>query len=291
MDQLKVSVIIPHYRDLTRLDRCLTSLERQIYPHEAFEVIVADNASPEGEVAVAEVIAGRARLVVVREAGAAPARNGGVAAARGEMLAFTDCDCLPEAAWLSEGVKALERWDVVGGRVKVLVEDPRRVTPAEAFEQVFAFDNRSYVLHKGFTVTANLFCRAELFRRVGGFRVGVSEDLDWSRRATAAGCRIGYAEGAVVGHPARRTWQELESKWRRLNAETFGLYAGRANGRLWWIARSLALPLSALVHTRKVLSSGDLRSSAQILGALGVLYRLRLWRFFDALRLGLGIPR
>ena len=291
MDRPRVSVIIPHYRDLARLDRCLGLLEQQSFPRDAFEVVVADNASPEGEAVVAETIAGRGRLVVVHEPGAGPARNGGVAAARGEILAFTDCDCLPDRDWIAQGVQALERWDVVGGRVKVLVEDPAQVTPEEAFEQVLAFDNRSYVLRKGFTVTANLFCRAELFRRVGGFRVAVSEDLEWSRRATAAGFRIGFAEGAVVGHPARRNWQELKGKWRRLNAESFGLYAARPGGRVRWIARGLILPLTALVHTPKVLFSRKLSRPAQSFGALAVLYRLRLWRCLDALRLGLGVSR
>lgn len=289
MDRPRVSVIIPHYRDLARLDRCLGLLEQQSFPRDAFEVVVADNASPEGEAAVAETIGGRGRLVVVHEPGAGPARNGGVAAARGEILAFTDCDCLPDPDWISQGVQALERWDVVGGRIKVLVEDPARVTPEEAFEKALAFDNRSYVVRKGFTVTANLFCRAELFRRVGGFRVAVSEDLEWSRRATAAGFRIGFAEGAVVGHPARRNWRELTGKWRRLNAESFGLYAARPGGRVRWIARSLILPLTALVHTPKVLFSRKLSRPAQRLGALGVLYRLRLWRCLDALLLGLGL--
>jgi glycosyltransferase involved in cell wall biosynthesis len=80
VDVPKVSVIIPHYRDLARLDKCLTALGRQTYPRDCIEIIVADNASPEGETAVAAAIAGRSRLVVVREKGAGLARNGGVAA-------------------------------------------------------------------------------------------------------------------------------------------------------------------------------------------------------------------
>jgi glycosyltransferase involved in cell wall biosynthesis len=281
----KVSVVVPHYRDLTGLDLCLAALGRQTYPRDAIEIIVADNASPEGEAAVAQTIAGRAKLVVVTEKGAGPARNGGVAAATGEILAFTDCDCQPEAAWVAEGVRALAEADFVGGAMKVLVDDPARLTPAEAFERVFAFDNETYVNRKGFTVTANLFCPRALFDAVGGFRNGVSEDVEWSQRATAAGRRIGYAPLAVVGHPARRQWSELQAKWRRLNAETYKLQALRPAGRLRWLARALLLPASALVHTPRVLSSRDLDGADQRLAALGMLYRLRFWRFADALRL------
>lgn len=281
----RVSVIVPHYNDLASLDLCLSALQAQTYPADRFEVIVADNTSPAGPEAVERAIAGRARLVTVAERGAGPARNGGVAIAGGDILAFTDADCIPSPEWLAQGIAALERDDFVGGGMRVLVDDERRVSGAEAFELVFAFDNQTYVERKGFTVTANLFCPAALFRQVGGFRVGVSEDLDWSHRARDAGFRIGYAPQALVSHPARRDWRELTAKWRRLNHETYGIVAAQPRGRLRWLARSLALPLSALAHTPRVLTSPRLRSPGQKLSALSTLYRLRVWRSLDALGL------
>jgi glycosyltransferase involved in cell wall biosynthesis len=282
-DAPPVSVIVPHYRDLSGLDRCLSALEIQTYPKRRFEVIVADNASPEGADIVAATIRGRARLVVVTERGAGPARNGGVAASRRPILAFTDSDCVPEPQWLAKGVAALDRFDVVGGRVKVLVPDPARMTPEEAFESVFAFDFKTYIEKKGFTGAGNLFCSRATFERAGGFRVGLSEDVEWSRRATAGGARLGYEPQAVVGHPARATWAELRDKWRRLNLETFGLMAAQPHQRLRWLARSLLLPASAVAHTPRVLFSRELPGLRERLAALGVLYRLRLWRMADAL--------
>jgi GT2 family glycosyltransferase len=284
----KVSVIVPHFQDLDGLDRCLDALGRQTYPAGDFEILVADNASPAGETAVAARIAGRARLVVVAEKGAGPARNGGVAASLGETLAFTDSDCVPEPAWLGEGLAALAAFDLVGGRMRVLVGDEACMTGTEAFEAVFAFDNETYVTRKGFTVTANLFCRRAVFEAVGGFRVGVSEDLEWGLRARERGFRIGYAAGAVAGHPARRTWPELTRKWERLSAETFGLVAATPGGRTRWLLRALALPPSALAHTPRVLQSRALHSWRDRGLALAVLYRLRWWRFVDALRLLAG---
>lgn len=281
----EVSVVVPHFHDLGSLALCIEALGRQTFPADAFEIIVADNASPEGEAAVAAVLGGKARLVNVTERGAGPARNGAVAHARGRILAFTDCDCQPEAEWLEKGVGALREFDFVGGQMKVLVDDPRNMTSAEAFEAEFAFNNEAYVRQKGFTVTANLFCPHEVFDRVGGFRVGVSEDFDWSQRARSLGFRLGYAEMAVVGHPARRSWPELQRKWRRLNAETYAIYAAAAGGKLRWLLRSCALPISALVHTPRVLVSAKLHTLRDKRSALGMLYRLRLWRFWDALLL------
>jgi GT2 family glycosyltransferase len=281
----RVSVIVPHFRDFARLDLCLAALERQTFPREQFEIIVADNASPEGEAELVRVIAGRARLTVVAERGAAPTRNGGAAVARAPLLAFTDSDCVPQAEWLTAGVSALDRFDFVGGRMLVSVVDEADKTAVEAFERVFAFNNEDYVRRKGFTVTANLFCSRAVFAGVGGFRGGVSEDLDWCLRATAAGYRIGYAPCAAVEHPARRNWDELLAKWRRISREGFGLVADNRMGRIRWLIRSLALPLSAMAHAPKIMFSRRLNSSRDRIGALAILFRLRIWRFVDALSL------
>jgi len=283
----KVSVVVPHYQDLEGLDRCLTALVAQTYPADDFEIVVADNSSPAGEAAVAAVIRDRARLVIVAERGAGPARNGGVMASRGEILAFTDSDCIPDPDWLVQGIAALGEADFVGGAMKVLVHDPDRMTQAEAFESVFAFDNRTYVHRKNFTVTANLICPRALFDRVGGFKVGVSEDMEWSHRARDVGYRIGYASTAVVGHPARRTWAELQHKWRRLDAEMYEFHLQSPGGRLRRMLHSFGLPASAVAHSPRVLTSAALTSSRQRVAALAMLYRLRFWRFADTLRLAL----
>ena len=82
-------------------------------------------------------------------------------------------------------------------------ETPAPRSGAEAFEAVFAFDWRGYIANKGFTVTANMVtCRA-VFADVGPFINGVSEDLDWYRRATAKGYRLQAAGDLRVGHPSR----------------------------------------------------------------------------------------
>lgn len=284
----EVSVVIPHYSDLRNLDLCLGTLQSQTFPLDRFEVVVADNASPEGEKEIARIINGRASLVIVKERGAGPARNGGVSRANGRILAFIDSDCRAEPSWLERGVAALSDYDFVGGKVRVLVENPAQMTAVEAFERVFAFDFESYINKKGFTGSGNLFCPREMFLKVGGFSVGVSEDVEWSHRATAAGFRLGYAPNAVVGHPGRRTWGSLRDKWVRVNRETFGLYRRRPAGRLIWLLRNLALPLSAVVHTPKVLFSGELNLTSQRLNAIAVLYRIRLWRLVDAVSLVFG---
>jgi GT2 family glycosyltransferase len=281
----QVSVIIPHYQDVARLGLCLEALGRQTVPRERFEIIVADNNSSCGEAAVAAAIAGRARLTVVREKGAGPARNGGVVLARGDILAFTDSDCVPEPQWLEEGLKGLASADFVGGTVDLLVEDPQAMTPVECFERVFAFDFKTYILKKKFTGSGNLFCPRAVFEAVGGFANGVSEDVEWCMRARAAGYSIGFAPRAVVGHPARRHWSEMEIRGKRLNSEAYQLMRLRPGGRARWLVKSLLMPASAVAHSFKVLTSSRLKRPGDRLKAIGVLYRTRWLRMVDGLRL------
>lgn len=284
------SVILPHRDDLSGLGHCLDALEKQTVSREAFEIIVADNGSRCGLEAVRGVAAGRAHLVSVPEAGAGPARNGGVAESRGEMLAFVDSDCLPAPDWLAAGLAALEAADMAGGAMHVLVTPGAQMNGAEAFELVFAFDNRTYVERKHFSVTANLFVRRADFERVGPFRTGVSEDQDWCLRAHALGLRLAYAPGAAVGHPARRDWEALLAKWRRIMAEQYALTRARPLGRLRWLARTWLLPPSILPHGLRLLASPRLAGSGARLRGLAVLARLRLWRFVEAHRLLLKSP-
>ena len=281
---IRVSVVIPHFDDLTGLARCLDAVAAQ--SGDGVEVIVADNGSPVGPEAVGAVIANRARIVVATERGAGAARNAGVAASSGAVLAFTDADCVPKPGWLAAGEAALAQADLVGGAMVVSVADEPALTPGEAFERVFAFDNRAYVEAKGFSVTANLFTRRSVFDAVGGFRPAVSEDADWCLRARDAGYRIAYAPAAVVAHPARRTWAALTGKWARLTREGAALHRARGGSRLAWAARTALLPLSIVAHLPRVVRSPALTGARDRWVAAGVLARLRLWRLAVSLREG-----
>ena len=64
-----------------------------------------------------------------------------------------------------------------------------------------------------------MFVSRAIFDRVGQFHERVAEDLDWGQRAVAAGFMFRYASDAAVSHPARRDWNELSRKWRKLSRE------------------------------------------------------------------------
>lgn len=285
----EASVIVPHFRDYARLDKCLAALAGQSYAGR-FEIIVADNASPEGVDEVRRVVAGRAQVVVQPERGAGPARNRGVAAAAGRILAFTDSDCVPHCDWLAEGLRTVAADTIVGGKVEVMTRAAVK-SPTEAFEIVFAFDNETYVREKGFSITANLFVARDVFARVGPFRTGVSEDIEWCWRARAAGVAIDFAPRAVVDHPARHDVGELDQKWRRLSHELFLLDMGRGKSIPWFIARTWLMLLDLPRGLVRVARSPMLHGAAERFGAASVLAGNRWFRFVENHRLAFAHAR
>ena len=280
-----ISVVVPHYNHLTGLERCLASLDQQSLDRTRFEIIVVDNMSVIDRALIERAVGGGAKLLFQPERGAGPARNMGVADAQGEYLAFIDADCVADEYWLEQGLIGLKAFDFIGGKVETSVLDSRSPTGVEAFDQVFAFDFASYIQDKGFTGTGNLFCSRAMFDVVGPFQTGVSEDMEWSHRATAKGFTLGYCPTAIVHHPARREWSELQKKWARLNRETYGLMRRKPWGTLRWLVRSWLLPLSIIPHAAKILLSNRALSPKARLRAIFVLMRIRLWRLVDAHRI------
>jgi glycosyltransferase involved in cell wall biosynthesis len=284
-----VSVVIPHYNDLDNLTACLASLRRQTWPRERFEIIIADNNSS-GGVAAVERLARDVVVVPALEQGAGPARNAGAAVAGGTILAFIDSDCIANEHWLAEGASALSRFDYVGGQVVTTAGPPRQVTPAEAVETVFAFNFKKYIEKDRFSGTGNLFMSKRVFERVGGFRAGVSEDIEWCRRANAIGFSLGYAENAIVCHAARRDWRELKRKWDRVLDETICLARERPGWRLRCLGYAVAVAASPLAHSFRVLRSPRLSGvRAKWYGLLG-LWRVRCYRSWRMLCLLIRPP-
>ncbi len=278
------SVIVPHLDDYENLDVCLSLLQEQSFPRERTEIIVADNGSSRGIDAVRRIVGSRGRVIEVAERGSGPARNAGVRASRGEAIAFIDSDCRPDQRWLEEGLAELQLADFAGGRVDVLVQDPERMTAAEAFESVFAFQNERYVRDLNFTAAASMFVWRSVFDAVGGFENGVPEDLDWCRRARFMGYRIRFASKSVVGHPARRTMPELRRKWRRLTLEWCEAARRDGKGPIFVLLRYWTVLLSIGPHALVALASKRLSGMRNRIMAIGALAQIRAYRFVIAHR-------
>lgn len=199
---LRASIVVPTYRRPGLLDRCLAALVAQEVDPSTYEVIVADNAgSPETETVVATWRA-RTGLVVRyvvanRARGPAVARNVGWQAAQGEVIAFTDDDCIPEPGWLKAGLAALaDGAAAAGGRIRV----PLSAQPTD-------YEHNEAALERAEFATANCFCRRDVLAAVGGFderfRMAWREDSDLHFKLLENGLRVLPAPAAVVIHPVR----------------------------------------------------------------------------------------
>jgi glycosyltransferase involved in cell wall biosynthesis len=209
----RVTVIVPARDAAPTLERTLASLEAQELD-EPFEVIVVDDGSTDETAAIAEAHGGRVQLVrSPRSEGPGAARNRGVSAARGSILAFTDADCYPTPRWLARGLERLGQADLVQGRVEP--------DPAEArtpFDRTLTVESDA-----GFYQTANLLVRRRTFEATGGFtdwvlerangrrwsrdrrrrramRTPIGEDTLFAWSARRAGARSAFAPDAVVHH-------------------------------------------------------------------------------------------
>src|SRR3989344_5737696 len=93
------SVIIPAFNSAATIKACIDALRSQDFPAGA-EIIVADDGSADDTAAIAKKAG--AKVVSQGNAGPAKARNLGAKNANGEILLFTDADCVPQKNWLSE---------------------------------------------------------------------------------------------------------------------------------------------------------------------------------------------
>ncbi|MBD2109839.1 glycosyltransferase [Nodosilinea sp. FACHB-13] len=223
-----VSVIIPVFNDNRYLDICLSSLASQTYPPEHYEVIVVDNNSDED----VQIVTGKFSFVTLLHEpvpGSYIARNRGFKASVGDIIAFTDADCIPAKNWIEQGVAALcskENVGLVAGHIDLFARDNNRPNPFELYETIaLAFPQDQFLANDRFGVTANLFTFKHVLNRVGLFDETLKSggDRDWGQRVYAAGYNQVYGEQACVKHPARDSWESLRKRSVRIVGGKFDL--------------------------------------------------------------------
>jgi glycosyltransferase involved in cell wall biosynthesis len=219
-----VSVIIPVYNDASRAEMVIRALAGQSYPRSAYEVVVVDNRSTDRTLEVVRKFERQQSDLVraVCENGVQSsyaARNKGVTASRGEILAFTDSDCIPERDWIERGVAGLQKESVKcgGGKVRFFFKS-ERPNIYEYFDAARKLNQKSHIEKAGFAATANFFVRRELFDQYGLFRSDLISggDYEFGRRLTRRGEKIVYIPSAVVHHPARANLRSILKKSRRV---------------------------------------------------------------------------
>ncbi|MBD2099523.1 glycosyltransferase family 2 protein [Leptolyngbya sp. FACHB-261] len=215
MDSLPlVSVIVPVYNGEYSLPTLLAALQAQTYPN--LEILIVDNNSTDGTAALLQAQAS-VRYLREERPGSYAARNAALQVAQGEVLAFTDDDCVPEPNWVFEGVQSLssDEFQLAGGAIQFRFSEQPRL--AEWLDSCQFLNQAEYVNWGRFAVTANLFVHRRVFEQIGPFSETLisSGDSEFCRRAHAHGFQITYAEKALISHPTRKNLKALFRKsWR-----------------------------------------------------------------------------
>jgi GT2 family glycosyltransferase len=291
MDMMRFSLIIPTYRRKELLRGCLTSCREQVYP--ALEIIVVDDASPDDTSTMVrtefpEVIS----LRLERNSGPATARNRGITAASGDIIVFTDDDCLLPPDFLMRLAEGYRNHPEIAGAGGYL-EAPDELLAHNRYAQYDYYMTHTVYGFGPLPVVGGLECpaggthsmsyRARALAEVDGFDESFAspggEDADLKARMVAHGYTLLYVPVKVI-HRRRYTlpdfWNQYfahgrgSPQYRRKHAG--GTAAARHSFGVRVILRGAGLlPDLFRIGPRLVL----LKIIAGVAGFAGKMYELR----------------
>lgn len=209
MSAIKMSVVVPTFMRVALLRRLLESLCLQTCPSHEYEVvIVSDGPDPQTAALVSQFNGPcpeiRFHSLPVKS-GPAAARNAGWQMSKGELIVFTDDDCIPAPDWLDAYQRAcnlqkLHKPFCMTGKVQV----PISPLPTDYEKNVGHLATAEFI-------TANCACSRSALEMVGGFDeafpIAWREDSDLQFKFLSSGIPISHVPEALVCHPVR------EAKW------------------------------------------------------------------------------
>jgi O-antigen biosynthesis protein len=265
----KVSVVVASYNGERTLNACLDSLQRLNYP--SFEIILVDDGSTDATPQIALKHSGVRYFRHEENLGLSVARNTGIAAATGEIVAFTDSDCRADEDWLYYLVGDLLSGDFAGiGGPNLLPPEDSLVAAAVMVSpggpaQVMLTDRQAEHIPG-----CNMAFYKAVLAQLGGFdpifhKAGDDVDICW--RVQQAGYRIGFSPAAFVWHYRRSTvraylkqqhgYGEAETLLMRKHPECFSTMGGSLwHGRIYAPAKFGVFVRSPIIYRGRFGSAG-----------------------------------
>lgn len=208
-----ISVIVPVLNAERYIDACIESLINQNYPRNNFEIIIVDNGSSDDTAKMIKKYNGNIKLFNESKRGAYAARNTGIKHSHGEIIAFTDIDCIADENWLRELSKGFETKNIgcVVGSVKSF--------PGKSIVEIYS-KNKDILSQKTtidskflpYGVTANASFRRDVFTKIGSFDEefisGGDADISW-RMQLNTDYKLIYIPESIVQHRHRTTLKNL----------------------------------------------------------------------------------
>lgn len=250
-----VSIIVAVYNRAHEIGECLESLLALDYSPTNREIIVVDDGSDDDTPAVVRGYDVRL-LVLAENRGPSAARNAGVAAAKGDIAAFVDSDCIADRAWLRDLVPYFQdsRNVLVGGYVDSYYTESLLDRYEEAKSPLCM--GRELVIGYGaesdfYVPTCNMLVRKEAYLQAGGLneRQRVGEDVDLCWRLKERGERLLYVPKGKVKHKHRnRFFETFRRRFDYGTSEALLHSAHELAGKRYpWNSASMGILVACLV--------------------------------------------
>src|SRR5437868_5174302 len=259
----RVSVVVCAYNAERTMDQCLASLAVLNYPD--YEVVVVNDGSRDRTLELAESY-DYCRIISQPNKGLSAARNVGAEAATGEIVAYTDSDCVADPDWLTYLVARMEAGNLVacGGPNFPPPEDDLvpaavAVAPGGPTHVLISDEVAEHI------AGCNMAFRRDVLLQLGGFDPvyrAAGDDVDICWRFQDAGYTIGFSPAAVVWHFRRNTVAAYCAQQRgygKAEALVYAKHPFRFNlfGQAKWLGRIYGdLSTSLLLSRRPVIYSG-----------------------------------
>jgi GT2 family glycosyltransferase len=217
----RVSVVVAAYNAAATLEECLQSLLALQYPD--YEVIVVDDGSKDRTAEIARQFP--IRLIRTPNQGLSCARNEGIRAATGEIVAFIDADAWADPDWLTRLLQTFHEGNFAG------VGGPNPVPPGDSWLAKCVYRSPGGPTHVMLDDQSaehipgcNMAFRKSALEAIGGFDpifTDAGDDVDLCWRLLERGWQLGYSPAAVVWHhrrPSVRAWWRQQAGYGRAEA-------------------------------------------------------------------------
>jgi glycosyltransferase involved in cell wall biosynthesis len=241
---LSVSVIVPVYNGASTLPALLTALRgQQLDGLGEVEFLFVDNNSTDGSGALIERFGlANARVLMEPAQGVSAARNRALSAARGEIIACLDADCVPTRQWLRELVGAFAQPGTIMTAGGLASYPP--TTAAQRFAAQYGLNDagRNLTMGPGFANGRNMAVRRSVALELGGWHLDMErgEDMEFSYRVmTRYNCRISFSPLAFAFHQDRPDDESLFKQAYGYGAGLAMMYSRHATALPWGVPQRL----------------------------------------------------
>ena len=213
---MKISVVIPVKDGENCLSECLLAIKQQqkLKFNQDFEIIVVDDGSNDNTAQIARGCG--AKVISQPNAGPASARNSGVKNASGDLIAFTDADCVPAPDWLYQITLPFENPKVMGVKGAYRTRERNWVARFVQLEYESKYERMRQKERIDFIDTYSAAYRRKVFLENGGFNEFFPfpsvEDQEFSFRLAHKGYWLVFQPDAVVYHHHDLTLQEYANR-------------------------------------------------------------------------------